>query len=106
MKKIATLLLTLAMLFCFVGCNEIVSEKPIDVEFNFSYDAMETEYVYKYDWWNGEFKYLPEVKMVHHDAEYKVLYERVWENGYTDTIWVTVSKAEYDNALQEIEKVG
>lgn len=106
MKKLIAILLTLGMVLCFVGCNEIVTEKPIDVEYIAAYDAMETVYGYKYDWWNGEVKYLPEYKMVHHEEQYKIQYERVWSDGTTDTYWLDATKTEYEKALQEIENVG
>lgn len=106
MRKTVFLICIALIVVFFTGCAEIVSEKPIDTEYIAAYDAMETVYGYKYDWLNGELRYLPEYKMVHHEEEYKVQYERMWSNGYTDTYWVTVSKAEYENALKEIEKGG
>ena len=106
MKKISILLCVVLIFALLTGCNVVVSEKPIDAQYIAPYDAVETEYNYKYDWWNGEFKYLPETKTVHHAAEYKVQYERVWENGYTETYWAVVSKAEYENILQQIKKGG
>lgn len=106
MRKTAFLICIALIVLIFTGCAEIVSEKPIDTEYIAAYDAMETVYGYKYDWLNGEFRYLPEYKMVHHAAEYKVQYERMWSDGSTDTYWATVSKAEYENALKEIAKGG
>lgn len=94
------------LLVLLTGCIEAVSEKVIDVEYVAAYDAMETVYNYKYDWWNGEFKYLPELKMVHHDDVYKVQYEIVYSDGTTSTRWETVTKEEYDKALSAIEKGG
>lgn len=106
MKKIAILLTLALFAVLFTGCVESISEKPIDVEYIAAYDAMETVYSYKYDWYHGDFKYLPELKMVHHDEAYKVQYERLWSDGTTDTCWVEVSKTEYENALRQIEKGG
>lgn len=105
MKKIMFLICITLIALSFIGC-EIVSEKPINTEYIAAYDAMETVYGYKYDWWNGELKYLPEYKMVHHEEEYRVQYERVWSDGSTETYWSTVSKEEYESALKEIEKGG
>lgn len=106
MKKISIIICVILVAMLFAGCVEIVSEKPIDAEYIAAYDTMETVYGYKYDWWNGELKYLPELKMVHHDEEYKVQYERVWSDGTLDTYWLTVNKTEYENTLQKIDKGG
>lgn len=105
MKKTIILICIVLIAVLLVGCEarEIVSTKPINTEYIAAYDAMETDYVYKYDFWNGEFKYLPEVKMVHHPEEWRVQYERVWSDGTKDTCWKTVSKSEYEKVLQEIE---
>lgn len=103
MRKTALLICTALIVLLFTGC-EIISEKPIDAEYIAAYDAMETVYSYKYDWLHGEFRYLPELKMVHHEDEYKVQYERVWSDNSTETYWKTVSKGEYEDALKEIEK--
>lgn len=106
MKKIALIICLTLIVLIITGCAEIVSVKPIDTEYIAAYDAMETVYSYKYDWVNGEIRYLPEFKMVHHDDEYKVQYEQTWSNGITDTYWVTVTKTEYESALKAIEKGG
>ena len=105
MRKTALLIYTVLIVLLFTGC-EIISEKPIDAEYIAAYDAMETVYTYKYDWLHGEFRYLPELKMVHHDEEYKIQYERVWSDNSTETFWRTVSKSEYEEALKQIEKGG
>lgn len=102
-KKVAILICIALIMTLMAGCAEIVSQVAINAEYIAAYDALETKYVYKYDVWNGEFKYLPEVKMVHHPEEWRVQYERVWSDGTKDTCWKTVSKSEYENGLQEIE---
>lgn len=106
MKKIAILLTLALFTVLLIGCVEPVSQKPINTEYIASYDAMETVYRYKYDWYHSDFKYMPELKMVHHEEEYRVQYERVWTDGTKDTYWLSVSKAEYENALRQIEKGG
>lgn len=100
---ICILLIALIIAVIVAGCTEVVSEKPIDTKYTAAYDAMETVYSYKYDWWHGDFKYLPELKMVHHDEKYEVQYEIVYANGSTQNEWRTVSKAEYEAALIDIE---
>ena len=106
MRKTVLLICTALIILLFTGCAEIVSEKPIDAEYIAAYDAMKTVYGYKYDWLNGEFRYLPEIKMVHHEEKFKVQYERLYSDGSTETYWVTVSKAEYEDALKAIGKGG
>lgn len=104
MKKIAFVLCVILMITALVGCAEIVSERPIDVEYTAAYDSEEMEYSYKYDWVNGEFKYLPVgLKTIHHDAVYRVLYERTWSDGSVNTLWKTVTKEEYETALKRLE---
>ena len=106
MRKIVILACIIMLVLLCTGCNDVVSEEPIDVEYIAAYDAQEMTYGYKYDWWHGDFKYLPEYKKVHHDEEYKVQYEQVWSDGSTTTYWKTVSKSEYEDALKVIEKGG
>ncbi len=104
MKKIAFVLCVILMITALVGCAEVVSECPIDVEYTAAYDSEEMDYSYKYDWLNGEFKYLPSgLKTVHHDAVYRVLYERTWSDGSVNTLWKTVTKEEYETALKRLE---
>lgn len=106
MKKIITILILISICLSLAGCVEVVSEKPIDAEYVAPYDAMETVYTYKYDWWHGDLKYLPELKMVHHEEEYKVQYEQVWSDNSIETYWKSVSKEEYEDALKKIKKGG
>ena len=106
MRKTAILICIALVVSLLMGCDEVVSEKPIGTEYIAAYDAMETVYGYKYDWINGEFKYLPDIKMLHHAEEYMIHYERVWSDGYSETYWRTVSKAAYEDALKEIGKGG
>lgn len=106
MKKMLIGIALVLFVVLLAGCAEIVSENPIDTEYIPAYDAVETVYNYKYDWYHGDFKYLPEIKTVHHEEEYKVQYERVWSDGSIDIRWMTVSKEEYEKALMQIEKGG
>lgn len=104
MRKISFLICVVLTVLTLTGCVEVVSEKPIEAEYIAAYDAMETVFEYRYDWINGEFKYLPVFKMVHHDEEYRVKYEQVWSDNTTRTIWKTVTRAEYEEALKELEE--
>lgn len=104
MKKIAMVLCVIFMITALAGCSEVVSEKPVDIEFTAAYDTEEMDYSYKYDWLNGEFKYLPSgLKTVHHPAKYKVLYERIWSDGKTDSCWKNVDVEEYEAARKVLE---
>ena len=102
MKKILILLCLVLTLVVLVGCYEMVSEKPIDARYTAAYSAMETVYGYRYDWWHGDWMYLPELKMVHHDEKYEVQYEVVYSDGSEVKEWRTVGKEEYDTALIEM----
>jgi hypothetical protein len=86
----------------FAGCAEVVSTKPIDTDYTAAYDAMETVYEYKYDWYHGDFKMLPVYKSVHHAAVYRVQYEDVYSDGKVYHRWQEVDKAEYDRAVKAI----
>lgn len=85
------------------GCAEKVSEIPIDTEYIEAYSAMESVYEYKYDWYHGDFVYLPILKQVHHPEEYKVQYEVTYSDGGTNTVWRTVDKETYEDALKQLE---
>lgn len=104
MKKIFIILCFLLTLVAFVGCYEMVSEKPIDTRYTAAYSAMETVYAYKYDWYHGDWMYLPELKMVQHDEKYEVQYEVAYSDGSVVKEWRTVSKAEYEATLSDIER--
>lgn len=104
MKKILITLCLVLTIVTLFGCAEVVSEKPIDTRYTAAYDAMETVYSYKYDWWHGDWRLLPEMKMVHHDEIYEVQYEIAYSNGNTRNEWRTVNKAEYEAALSEVAK--
>lgn len=103
MKKIFITAICIALI-CIIlsGCTEIVSERAINTDYITAYDAMETVYEYKWDWWHGDFKYLPVYKMVHHNAVYKVQYEITYSDGSSETYWKEVDKTTYEDALKEI----
>lgn len=90
------------LLFCSVGCSEVVSKTPIDTEFIAAYDAMETVYEYKYDWYHCDFKLLPVIKQVHHNAVYRVQYQLTYSNGESYAKWEEVDKTTYEKAVKII----
>lgn len=91
------------MMYALIGCTEVVSEVPIDTEYIEAYSAMESVYEYRYDWYHGDFVYVPVLKQVHHSAEYKVQYKVTYSDGTTDTRWRTVDKATYEETLKQLE---
>jgi hypothetical protein len=107
-KRISAIILIACLLACLIfltGC-EVVSEIPISVEYIPAYDAMETQYEYKYDMWHGDFVMLPVLKMVHHEEQYKVQYEITYSDGYKTTDTRTVDKATYEEAKRAIAERG
>lgn len=103
LNKIIACIMMCVTLFALASCAEKISETPVDVEYIASYDAMETVYEYKYDWWNGEWRLLPNYKMVHHEEVYKVHYKVVYSNGDVLLEWKTVDKQTYEEAMRYIE---
>ena len=105
MKKIL-IIMTCFIVLCTIltSCAEVVSETPIDTEYIAAYDAMETVYEYKYDWINGEYKYLPVYKQVHHSEVYKVQYKIVYSDGSETTSWRQVDKLTYEEACKIVGK--
>ena len=102
MRYVKAIPLILALLLFLAGCSEVVSETPIDTECSTAYDAMEMVYEYKYDWYHGDFVYLPVYKMVHHDAVYRVQYKVTYSDGNTYVRWRTVDEDEYEKAVEQI----
>ena len=104
-KAISMILAMIIVLFCVMSCTEaIVSQVPIDVDFIAAYDALETVYEYHWDWYHMDYKYLPEYKLVHHEAVYRVQYSLTYSDGKTETVWREVDKDTYEEAKNEIEK--
>ena len=103
-KLLITAIACILIVSVFIGCAEVVSKTAINTEYIAAYDAMETVYEYKYDWYHGDWAYLPVYKNVHHQAEYKVQYLIVYADGTEDRTWYIVSKDEYDSAVQAIKE--
>lgn len=92
--------LLLAVLAVISGCHELeeVSREVIDWRYTSAYDSIETDYQYKYNFLEGEFVLVPEVKTVHHEEVYEVLYRVTYDNGSTYDWWETVGKKEWEAA--------
>ncbi len=95
--------LLLAVLAIISGCYEAskrseVSREAIDRRYTAAYDSIETEYQYKYNLFEGAFALVPEVKTVHHEEVYEVLYRTTYDDGSTRDRWETVGKEEWEAA--------
>ncbi len=95
---LVVLLLAVPVVLC--GCRELeeVSREAIDRRYSAAYDSIETDYQYKYNLFEGAFVLVPEVKTVHHEEKYEVLYRVTYDNGSTYDRWETVGKEEWEEA--------
>ena len=89
----------LAVLAIISGCYE-ASKRPeaIDRRYTAAYDSIETDYQYKYNLFEGAFALVPEVKTVHHEEVYEVLYRTTYDDGSTRDRWETVGEEEWEAA--------
>ena len=92
--------LLLAVLAIISGCykRSEVSREAIDRRYTAAYDSIETDYQYKYNLFEGAFALVPEVKTVHHEEVYEVLYRTTYDDGSTRDRWETVGKEEWEAA--------
>lgn len=90
--------LLLAVLVVLFGCRKLeeVSREAIDRRYTAAYDSIETDYQYKYNLFEGAFVLVPEVKTVHHEEVYEVLYRTTYDDGSTRDRWETVGKEEWE----------
>lgn len=97
--------LLLAVLAIISGCYEAskrseVSREAIDRRYSAAYDSIETDYQYKYNFFERTFVLVPEVKTVHHEEKYEVLYRTTYDDGSTRDQWETVGKEEWEATKQ------
>lgn len=102
-KRIALFMLAVVLLLVIVSCGytasrEMVSREAIDRRYTAAYDSIETDYQYKYNLFEGAFALVPEVKTVHHEEVYEVLYRTTYDDGSTRDRWETVGKEEWEAA--------
>lgn len=102
-KRIALFMLAVVLLLVIVSCGytasrEMVSREAIDRRYTAAYDSIETDYQYKYNLFEGAFVLVPEVKTVHHEEVYEVLYRTTYDDGSTRDRWETVGKEEWEAA--------
>lgn len=94
--------LLLAVLAIISGCaakRSELSREAIDRRHTAAYDSIETDYQYKYNLFEGAFALVPEVKTVHHEEVYEVLYRTTYDDGSTRDRWETVGKEEWEAAI-------
>ena len=102
MKRFLILILCAGILMCLCACGkDMVSKEIVNTEYTPAYDAMETVYEYKWDWWHGDFVYVPNLKQVHHEEVFKVQYKITYSDGSEETCWEEVDKELYEKALAE-----
>lgn len=101
MKRIIALILVILLSISISSCSgraesnrEILESRYIS-----DYDGVETEYVYKFNWLKGEFVLVPEIKTVHRDATYEILYRITYHDGSVVEQWETVSEDEYNSFI-------
>ncbi len=105
MKRIVVMIVCIGALLCLCACGaEVVTKTPVSTEYVPAYDAMEMVYEYKYDWLNGEFKYLPNIKQVHHEEVFKVQYKIAYSDGSEETRWEDVDKETYEEAEKALKE--
>ena len=105
-KRIALFLLAVVLLLGIVSCGYKASRKEIgrvavDRRYTAAYDSIETDYQYKYNFIKGEFVLVPDIKTVHHEEVYEVLYRTDYDDGSMRERWETVGKEEWEVAGNE-----
>lgn len=104
-KRIALFMLAMVLLLVIVSCGytasrEMVSREAIDRRYTAAYDSIETDYQYKYNFFEKAFVLVPKIKTVHHEEKYEVLYRTTYDDGSTRDRWETVGKTEWEAAKQ------
>ena len=105
MKRIWLLICLAVMLLALVGCEK-PTMTPIDVRYTEAHSEIKTEYTHKYDFWSGSFVYVPNIRTVHINEKYEVMYELSWSDGTKriEDFYRTVTKEEYDRACDFLEE--
>ena len=106
MKKCFAIILCLVVLTAILsGCYDYfieVSREPIDVKYTEAYDAVETDYTYRFNWWSGNNQIIPAVKTVHHDEEWSIQYLVTYAEGNQGTVWCSCTEEEYNRVKDEL----
>ena len=101
MKRILLAILILSILF-FTACSDIPTASPqqkelLEVREVPAHMEIITEYEYKWSWWHGDFKYLPNTYSVSYPTTYEGLYRIYHYDGTHFTQWDTISKEIYES---------
>lgn len=105
MKKIIAFILAFMLIVVpLCGCDSLAEtgREAVEVRYKPAVDKVETDYVYKYNYYLGEFVLLPDTETVHHDEEYEVRYKITYEDGSTRSEWQTVDKETYEKARDKL----
>ena len=104
-KLVAVILLSVMVVALCAGCElpTEVSREPVDVRYTEAYEGIETSYEYKYDWWRGDFVYMPIVKTVRHEAKWEIQYLITYDNGEEKTEWCRCTESEYNQVKDRIK---
>lgn len=102
-KTLVSISLGILFLISFAACQtqkKEVGRSAIDKRYTPSYQGVETEYEYKFDFYNADFVLVPVVKTVFYAEKYEVLYKISYDNGETSTKWETTDKSTYEKIVE------
>ena len=104
-KRMTLFLLAVVLLLGIVSCGyksrKEIGRVAVDRRYTAAYDSIETDYQYKYNFIKREFVLVPDIKTVHHEEKYEVLYRTTYDDGSTRERWETVGKDEWEAAGNE-----
>lgn len=103
-KLIAFILAFMLIVVPLCGCDSLAEtgREAVEVRYTPAVDKVETNYVYKYDWFSGKYRLMPDTGTVHHDEEYEVRYKITYKDGSTSSEWQTVDKETYEKARDKL----
>lgn len=106
MKKLLSILLcTVFMAYILSACGEkptVESSQAVEVKYTAACDKIETEMVYRYDWYNGDFVLLPDTHTIHYNEKYEVRYNITYSDDTTESEWREVDKDTYEKVNDEL----
>lgn len=99
MKRMILFIIVVILALSFVSCDAPAASETskviIDVREIPSHSEVVTEYEYKWSWWHGEFKYVPNTHTVVKPTEYEALYKIYRYDGTSTTIWEPIDEDTY-----------